>query len=157
MLHGFFQMNRIYKKMHQTTTNRTKNTKRSTIKKQREGKWRPQKNELTKKEHSEKLRATILSKSGNIVPPRVMNPFSHQCRSPCNDNFTGNDRKEIFDSFWQEGNFDRQNLFLLSCVQIVVPKRSKADVVKPKSASRAWYLYGEWVCRVFLPIAHVRC
>ena len=90
------------------------------------------------------------SKSGNVVPPRVMNPFSHKCRYFCNDNFTENDRQEIFDNFWQEGNFDRQNLFLLSCVQIVVPKRPKADAVKPKSASRACYLNGKRVCREFL-------
>ena len=79
-----------------------------------------------------------------------MNPFSHKCRYSCNDNFTVNDRQEIFDNFWQEGNFDRHNLFLLSCVQIVVPKRPKADAVKPKSASRACYLNGKGVYREFL-------
>ena len=79
-----------------------------------------------------------------------MNPFSHKCRYSCNDNFTENDRQEIIDNFWQESNFDRQNLFLLSCVQIVVLKRPKADAVKPKSASRACYLKGKRVCREFL-------
>ena len=79
-----------------------------------------------------------------------MNPFTHKCRYSCNENFTENDRQEIFDNFWQEGNFDRQNLFLLSCVQILVPKRPKADAAKPKSASRACYLNGKRVCREFL-------
>ena len=65
-------------------------------------------------------------------------------------NFTENDRQELFDNFLQVGNFDRQNQFLLSCVQIVVPKRPKADAVKPKSASRVCYLNGKRVCREFL-------
>ncbi|KAL0829630.1 hypothetical protein ABMA28_003136 [Loxostege sticticalis] len=109
---------------------------------------------------NKKLRNTgkqYVSRVGKIVKEKVMKPpCGPKCRQSCSNNFTNQQRQEIFDTYWELGSFQRQRDFLNSCITSIYPvcRRLKVDAEKHRKPNFTFYLVKDGlnirVCKQFL-------
>ncbi|CAK1598252.1 unnamed protein product [Parnassius mnemosyne] len=95
-----------------------------------------------------------MSSSSKIVGERTMSrPCNEKCRLKCGENITEEDRKKIFDAFWNLGSLVRQRDFIAMNLETVVPKYQYKRLNsnrKPKNAFH-FVVNGEKlrVCKIF--------
>ncbi|CAG5044462.1 unnamed protein product [Parnassius apollo] len=58
------------------------------------------------------------SKTGNQIEAKKMRPSCRNCKFSCCDNFTTDERQQIFDCYWALGSLQRQRDFLSACINI---------------------------------------
>ena len=73
------------------------------------------------------------------------------CARHCFEQITHEQRKRLFDGFWNSGNFDVQNTFLCGCVKVSNTKRKCASHESRRCFSCVYYIQNgsvsEQVCK----------
>ena len=92
--------------------------------------------------------------SGKVVSERHMGAgCTGNCRRKCHETFSCENRKAIFDQFWNVGQVDQQRQFIADRVQQMPAKRKTIVNVRSRQFSYVYYLYLEErqtpVCKKF--------
>nr|CAD7578878.1 unnamed protein product [Timema californicum] len=105
-----------------------------------------------KRTNSKTLRNTgkqYQGKRGEVHAQRSLKDYVHACRHKCNDNFSDEDRKVIFEKYWDLGSWDLQKAFMNSCIENLNPKRNNANAQYSKFISSCITFKGQRVCKKF--------
>lgn len=114
--------------------------------------WKRNQSKLLK---NKGLSYTSMSKSKKIYDAKKMGPVcSSKCKSKCSTEFTFEERKLIFDKFWESGNLEIQRQFVHNHMKTVEPKyRYLREGTSRKNYNRAFYLTRNYektrVCKLF--------
>lgn len=75
--------------------------------------------------------------------------YKHQCRYKYNTNLPEDIRKEIFNRYWETGNWELQSPFLNGTITLNPVSRKRANATKNKSVSCVYIIGGFRVCQEF--------
>lgn len=95
------------------------------------------------------------SKTGNQIEAKKMRPPCRNCKFSCCDNFTTDERQQIFDRYWALGSLQRQRDFLSACISItnIVCRRVK-NPAKPRTPNSVFSFMKNGqtrrICKTFL-------
>ena len=83
----------------------------------------------------------IVTKAKKILEP----PCGETCRKKCSDAFSEEDRKQIFEEFWNLADIDLQRAFIIAHVSVADKKRTRVrntckTARRKKELTRAYYL-----------------
>ena len=88
------------------------------------------------------------NKKGEIVPKAkkiLKPPCGETCRKKCSDAFSEEDRKQIFEEFWNLADIDLQRAFIIAHVSMADKKRTRVrntckTARRKKELTRAYFL-----------------
>jgi len=91
----------------------------------------------------------LVDRKGKTHKNKKIVEYNHQCRYKCNTNVPEDIRKEIFNQYWETGDWELQSAFLNRAIILNPVSRKNANATKNKSVSCV-YIIGEFgVCQDF--------
>lgn len=89
---------------------------------------------------------TYVDRKGKTHKNKKIVEYNHKCRYKCNTNIPEDIRKEIFNKYWESGDWELQSAFLNGAITLNPVSRKSANATKNKSVSCV-YILGEFrVC-----------
>ena len=95
----------------------------------------------------------VSSSLKNIAERAMREPCNEKCRLKCRENITEQDRKRLFDSFWNLGSLTRQRDFIANNLVNVFPKYQYKRLNSNRKPKNAFYFEVNGkktrVCKIF--------
>lgn len=142
--------------IHQNTLATTESVAESPVKR---GKKRPCNKNEWKKNIAKRLRNTgqayeCNSKTRKEIPARRLKPpCAEKCTLKCYTKISEEERQNLFSSYWNLGNVEKQRHFIASCMETIRPKYRYVREHSRRQLNNAFYFYvtGQKlrVCKVF--------
>lgn len=102
----------------------------------------PKKHKRTEAKKARNSGKLYINRSGNNVNPKIFQNIDCECRKKCHGKINIEQRRAFHESFWEIGDFGRQNAFLCGLVQCksVERHRPRTEEQSPRGLVNLFYL-----------------